>query len=240
MIHPGETSCREPRSSEPSEKRPGPISALDDDLLIALVRAGEFQATDAFAELWKRHLPAALAAARRITLSYDASDLASEAFARVLVSLQAGRGPDLSFRAYLIVTMRNVAAGWARQAARLSLQELDDLDDLPQTSSGLDRLDRLAGFEAFRSLPERWRKALWYSEVEDLNPAELGEVFGISSSAAAMLAFRARQGLRKAWQSSMDADGHPAAMPPVRSLPPARSAPSLSSAPIGSSSTPNS
>ncbi|QJA00145.1 sigma-70 family RNA polymerase sigma factor [Leifsonia sp. PS1209] len=231
MTHPGETSYLAPRSSQPSEMQLGPVDDLGDDLLIALVRAGECQATEAFAELWKRHLPAALAAARRITLSYEAADLASEAFARVLVSLQAGRGPDLSFRAYLIVTMRNVAAGWARHAARLTLQEYDDLDDLPQTSTGLDRLDRLAGFEAFRSLPERWRKALWYSEVEDLSPAELGEVFGISSSAAAMLAFRARQGLRKAWESSKDADGHPAAMPPVRSP---------SSAPIGSSSTPNS
>lgn len=225
MTHPGKPSSLAPGSFNSSETQPGPIDDLADDLLIALVRAGEVQATEAFAELWKRHLPAALAAARRITLTYDASDLASEAFARVLVSLQAGRGPDLSFRAYLIVTMRNVAAGWARHAARLSLQELDDLDDLPQTATGLDRLDRLAGFEAFRSLPERWRKVLWYSEVEDFSPAELGEVFGITSSAAAMLTFRARQGLRKAWESSKEADGHAA---------------ERSAEPIGSASTPNS
>lgn len=194
-----------PGQTDPRTRVDG-LDGLDDEQLIALVRAGGARAKQSYAELWKRHSPAALAAARRITASFDPDDLASEAFTRVLSSLQVGRGPDLSFRAYLIVTMRNVAVGWARQASRLALYDLEDLDALPQTAAGLDRLDRLAGFEAFRSLPERWRKVLWYSEVDDLSPAEIGEIFAITASAAAMLAFRARQGLRKAWRSSMDTD----------------------------------
>lgn len=180
---------------------------FDDAALIRLARGGGARSRAAFAELWTRHLPAALVAARRITGSFEPADLASEAFARVLSAMRAGRGPELSFRAYLIVTMRNVAASWARQASRLAVFELDDPDALPHLSSDLDRLDRLAGFEVFRSLPERWRRVLWYSEVEHLSPVELGELFGISASAAAMLAFRARQGLRKAWLSCGDTDG---------------------------------
>ncbi|WP_460631312.1 RNA polymerase sigma factor [Leifsonia lichenia] len=197
----------------------------DDEELIGLVRGGGDAARRAYAELWKRHVPSALAAARRITTTFDAADLASEAFARVLSSLQAGKGPELSFRAYLVTTMRNVAALWARQEGRLAVQELDDMDAIPETA-GLDRLDRLAGFEAFQSLPDRWRKVLWYSEVEDLNPTEIGALFGITSSAAAMLAFRARQGLRKAWLSSVEPD--------------AQRSPARPTAAIGSAAMPNS
>lgn len=198
--------CANSTSSGRTAQRVAHVGGLDDECLIALVRAGELDADTAYAELWRRHFPPALSAARRITKTFDPADLASEAFVRVLVALRRGKGPDLSFRAYLIVTMRNIAAAWARQEARLAVQGLGDFDALPQTAAGPDRLDTLAGLEALRSLPERWRKVLWYSEVEDLNPAELGELFGITASAAAMLAFRARQGLRKAWQASAEVD----------------------------------
>ena len=224
MTQTTDTCFVEYSSTPATQAELGRVDRLDDEELIALVREGGVAATSAYAELWKRHLPAALAAARRITTTFDAGDIASEAFTRLLSSLQSGRGPELSFRAYLVTTMRNIAANWARQEARLAVLDLDDMDALPE-NAGLDKLDRLAGFEAFRSLPERWRKVLWYSEVEDLSPAEIGALFGISSSAAAMLAFRARQGLRKAWLSAIDSD--------AQALPAASSA-------IGSATTPNS
>jgi hypothetical protein len=63
----------------------------------------------------------------------------------------------------------------------------------------------LAGFErdvvarAFRTLPERWQAALWYTEVESLTPAQIAPLLGLSANGVAALAYRAREGLREAY-----------------------------------------
>lgn len=54
-------------------------------------------------------------------------------------------------------------------------------------------------------LPERWRNALWYSEVEQLTSSEVAGVLGISPNAAAALTYRAREGLRRAWAAQLAA-----------------------------------
>jgi hypothetical protein len=48
-------------------------------------------------------------------------------------------------------------------------------------------------------LPARWQEALWYSEVEGMQPARIAPLLGLSAQATAALCYRAREGLRQAW-----------------------------------------
>src|SRR5690606_21034388 len=40
---------------------------------------------------------------------------------------------------------------------------------------------------------------LWYSEIEQMKPAAIAPLLGMSAGAVSQLAFRAREGLREAW-----------------------------------------
>ncbi len=73
--------------------------------LISAVRSGD---TDAYGELFTRHVEAARRLARQLVSAGDVDDLVSEAFAKVLVVLQRGGGPDLAFRAYLLTAVRRL------------------------------------------------------------------------------------------------------------------------------------
>ncbi|WP_187346213.1 zf-HC2 domain-containing protein, partial [Cellulosimicrobium sp. CUA-896] len=71
-------------------------------------------------------------------------------------------------------------------------------------------LERSMTVRAFRELPERWRSVLWYTEVEGMGARETGALLGMSAQAAAALAYRAREGLRRAWvQAHLSTDGVP-------------------------------
>lgn len=177
------------------------LDRLCDEELIQLTREGDDRA---FGEIWRRHAAVGASIARRITSRIDAADLVSEAFARMLQAVRNGAGPKTAVRSYLATTIRSVAASWGR-----SLRPTVDLDDAPEVAVTDDRFDALdetdrreAAVAAFKSLPERWQRALWYSEVEGRSNAEIGELLHIRTTAAAMLASRARAGLRKAWYAA--------------------------------------
>jgi hypothetical protein len=59
---------------------------------------------------------------------------------------------------------------------------------------------------AFRSLPERWRAALWLAEVEGFTAADAAPILGVSSAVAAQLASRGRAGLEARVSESRQAD----------------------------------
>ena len=172
------------------------LSELSDERLIARSRRRD---RAAYAELWRRHQPSALAAARRFTW-IDAEDLVAESFTRIYACLLKGRGPRGPFRPYLYTTVRNLAARWGASAKEIAVDDLEtfqapeDLDD-PVVQS----LDRTLTARAFRSLPPRWQSVLWYTEVEGLDPHDVAPIMGLSANGVAALAYRAREGLRKAW-----------------------------------------
>lgn len=171
-----------------------------DAVLIAAVRSGD---VDAYGELFARHVAAARRLARSLTRDGEADDLVSEAFAKVLVVLQRGDGPDTALRPYLLTSLRRLHVDHVRALARTR-----PTDDIAAYDAGEAFRDTaVAGFErgaaarAFVSLPERWQLVLWHLEVEGQKPADIAPLLGISPNSVSALAYRAREGLRQAFIS---------------------------------------
>jgi RNA polymerase sigma factor (sigma-70 family) len=198
---PDELSAYDPRASASHRRDPREAihvvlpTTRSDSELTALVREGD---PEAYGELWQRHADAGRAAARRITRRFDADDLVAEAFARILEALRAGRGPDGPFRPYLYTTLQRLAATWGTRTA--PTVPIDDADHPVEQTDHTARLTEgsLVG-RAYASLPTAWAEVLWYTELEELSPAEVAPILGLAPNSAAALAYRAREGLRRAW-----------------------------------------
>lgn len=170
-------------------------AAPSDAAYLAAVRAGDSAAYD---ELYRRHHAAGLRAAIAIAGPAMAEEHTAEAFARILVLLRAGKGPETYFRAYLCTAIRNAHINHLRRERRTVLT--DEVPEVP-TGAGADQAwDQDAPSEAiglaFRNLPPRWREALWLHTVEGRPLAEVATRMGISQQATAQLTYRAREGLR--------------------------------------------
>lgn len=173
------------------------MSPQDADL-IDQVRDGD---VSAYGALYERHVDAAYALARHLTRSpADADDLVSESFARVLGTLRAGRGPDVAFRPYLLTTVRHTAYDRSRRDRRVQpTDEIDTAEVEPFVDPAVAELERTLAARAFRALPERWQAVLWYTEVENLSPAQVAPLLGLTANGITSLAYRAREGLRQAY-----------------------------------------
>lgn len=170
---------------------------LDDAGLIARVRAGD---DAAFGVLYARHYRAAYAVAWARAGAHRADDLVSDAFLSVFKILRRGDGPDSAFRSYLVTTVRMAHLGSVRSARRELL--VDDHESLGNdwVADGVDELlDSAAISRAIRTLPSRWQTVLWMTIVEDRTHDEVGEALGLNPNAVSALAFRAREGLRRAY-----------------------------------------
>jgi RNA polymerase sigma factor (sigma-70 family) len=174
---------------------------------------GPARVDDEYAALYREHNARLVAYARSLTGSAAvAEDLAAEAHFRVWRRIRAGhvvQNPS----AYLTATVRNLAAGLGR-AQREIARDVAELPQDPQRAetlaedperraSQVDLISRL-----LKELPERWAKALWYAEVEDLPMEAVGERIGASAGTAAVVLTRARERLRQAFLLSQP--GRPA------------------------------
>jgi len=168
---------------------------------------------DEYAALYREHNAGLVAYARSLTGSPAvAEDLAAEAHFRVWRRIRAGHTVE-NPAAYLTTTVRNLAAGLGRAQREISR----DAAELPQDparaetaavdpeqrASHVDLISRL-----LKELPERWAKALWYAEVEDLPMEAVGEHIGASAGTTAVVLTRARERLRQAFLHSQP--GRPA------------------------------
>ncbi|HEX5333499.1 MAG TPA: sigma-70 family RNA polymerase sigma factor [Cellulomonas sp.] len=176
---------------------------LSDAELITAARAGD---SSAFGQLYERHAGAAWAVARQYTNSQaDAEDVVADAFTKVWTVVSGGGGPDVAFRAYLFTVIRRL--GMLRVEGGRRVTPTDDAATFEAAFGDQESTENpaLAGFErgvvarAFRTLPERWQAALWYTEVESLTPAEIAPLLGLTANGVAALAYRAREGLRQAY-----------------------------------------
>ena len=166
--------------------------------LITAVRVGD---NAAYGVLFERHRFAALRLGRQLLPGAESEDLVSEAFTKVLVQLQEGRGPDLAFRAYLLTSIRRLHVDRIRSAARV--RTTDDEAELDRHVEFFDvaaaDFERGTAADAFASLPERWQLVLWHLDVEGQKPADVAPILGMSANSVSALAYRAREGLRQAY-----------------------------------------
>ncbi|WP_243740454.1 sigma-70 family RNA polymerase sigma factor [Streptomyces sp. 8K308] len=184
--------------TDPTEK------PLSDEALLARVRRGD---EAAFGELYQRHVGGVRRYARLCCRdSHLVEDLTAEVFARTLRLVRAGAGPDASVRGYLLTTLRRVAAQWGAEGRmEQPVAETEQLAPAgrsvgaPSDALALSRADRSMAARAFRSLPERWRAVLWHTTVENEPVSRVAPLLGLTPNATAVLAFRAREGLRTAY-----------------------------------------
>ncbi|NMM17405.1 MAG: sigma-70 family RNA polymerase sigma factor [Cellulomonas sp.] len=176
---------------------------LSDAELITAARSGS---SGAFGQLYQRHAGAAWAVARQYTNSQaDAEDVVADAFTKVWTVVSGGGGPDVAFRAYLFTVIRRL--GMLRVEGGRRVTPTDDAATFEAAFGDQESTENpaLAGFErglvarAFRTLPERWQAALWYTEIESLTPAQIAPLLGLTANGVAALAYRAREGLRQAY-----------------------------------------
>ncbi len=189
-----------------------------DSELVQLMREGD---DSAYEELFRRHSDAVRRYARTCCRdAHTADDLTAEVFARTLQAVRGGAGPEQAVRAYLMTTVRRVAASWtktqkrehlvedfavfAAEAARAS--EVSDQNasfgaglDLGADVLAMHEAEQSLAMQAFRSLPERWQAVLWHTTVEEESPSEVAPLFGLTANATAVLASRAREGLKQAY-----------------------------------------
>ena len=124
----------------------------------------------------------------------------SEAFASILRVTKAGGGPSDAFRPYLLATLRNTAARWARNGTALSIDLVPERDLSAEDGDAFERIAERSSIAAvFGTLSARHRTLLWYLEVEGMKPRELAPLMGMTSNAVSALAARARDSFRRAW-----------------------------------------
>ncbi|KRF30343.1 hypothetical protein ASG94_20275 [Nocardioides sp. Soil805] len=166
--------------------------------LISAVRGGD---TDAYGQLFERHVEAARRLARQLVSAGDVEDLVSEAFVKVLQVLQRGGGPDVAFRAYLLTAVRRLRVDRLRATSRLHTTDDMEMFDpgVPFRDTAVEGFESATAARAFASLPERWQLVLWHTEVEGQKPADVAPLLGMSANSVSALAYRAREGLRQAY-----------------------------------------
>ncbi|WP_234344913.1 sigma-70 family RNA polymerase sigma factor, partial [Streptomyces rimosus] len=207
---PAEAAAPPPQSPpDTSAEPPGPLPS--DSELVALMRGGD---DSAYEELYRRHAGAVRRYARTCCRdAHTAEDLTGEVFARTLQAVRGGAGPDTAVRAYLLTTVRRVAATWGRTAKREHLVEDfavfavsaagasldDDTLDLGADVRAMHDAEQTMAVRAFRSLPEHYQTVLWHTTIEDESPSEVAPLLGLSANATAVLAHRAREGLKQAY-----------------------------------------
>ncbi|GAB3175186.1 hypothetical protein GCM10027059_48560 [Myceligenerans halotolerans] len=176
----------------------GAGEAPSDAELILQVRSGD---REAFGALYTRHAAAARALARQYVKPGDAEDVVADAFGKLYEMLRRGAGPDSGFRTYLYTVVRHRAYDVSRGANRMRPTEDAEIEAaLGRVASSED--PALRGFErsvvsrAYFGLPERWREVLWYCLVDDLKPAQVAPVLGLTPNGVSALLYRAKDALR--------------------------------------------
>ncbi|MBR7675696.1 sigma-70 family RNA polymerase sigma factor [Streptomyces daliensis] len=206
------TEPTERGAERPVDARPvggGPSDAE----LIARMRESD---TGAYDELYRRHAEAVRRYARTCCRDADtADDLTNEVFARTLQAVRGGKGPETSVRAYLLTSVRHVAAAWTRTRKREQLVEdfavfaqsasaaaaASDADtlDLGADVRAMQEAEQTLVVRAFKSLSEKDQMVLWHTTVEDAKPQDVAPLLGLSDNATAVAAHRARENLKKAY-----------------------------------------
>ncbi|HOA59208.1 MAG TPA: sigma-70 family RNA polymerase sigma factor, partial [Dermatophilaceae bacterium] len=168
----------------------------DDSTLLALVRDGN---AEAYAELWRRHLPAAYGVAHRYRGRTSAEDVVAEASLRVYDLIRSGKGPLTNFRSYFLSAVRTIAVDHARGDLRAVPTEDASLEAAAPATAAYDpspTVDHALVRAAFARLAERDQQVLWQTAVEGTTPAAVADSMGLTANTVSVIALRARDSLR--------------------------------------------
>jgi DNA-directed RNA polymerase specialized sigma24 family protein len=172
--------------------------------LLNTIRSGDSAPFDL---LRARHAAAARYLAAQLLSEPAAADATVElAFSRVLDAIRRGGGPTDAFRPYLLTAVRRAAAGSA--PVPVDDQQLPDPGQLLAGTAATGP-DGAPVLQAFLSLPERWRAALWHTDIELATPAEAAPLLGLTAAGVLDLARRARDGLARAHLQLRQSAGEP-------------------------------
>lgn len=190
---------------------PGGAAGRSDEALVAAFLAGE---ESAFADLWRRHAPAAHAAVRRFARSPDdGADLVQRAFLRALeAARRRARFPFRSpfpFRPFILRTALNLAKNHVRDEARWRRVPVEAVDDegvapqdpvaTPAAEVSVLRAERDELVRAaVRRLPRRQREVLTLRIDAGLSFAEVAAALGITEGNARVSFHHAARRLRAA------------------------------------------
>ncbi|MGP3934143.1 sigma-70 family RNA polymerase sigma factor [Nonomuraea sp. KM88] len=167
-----------------------------DASLLQAARQGD---ATAYGRLYERHVAAARAMARQLVRRAEAEDVVTEAFTKILDLVGRGGGPESGFRTYLLTVVRRTVHDRSKLAGRQA-GEVEEYDPAaPFVDPALAGLERSLIARAYLSLPERWRAVLWLTQVERCKPAAVAPLLGLSANGVAALAYRATEGLRRAY-----------------------------------------
>jgi len=167
-----------------------------DEALMARIARGD---EPAFRVLSRRHLPSAIAIARRITgNAADAEDVAQEAMLRVWTNAPRWQ-PLASFRTWLTRVVVNLCLDRKRRAPWVALDAAGELaDTTPNAGARMESAEtdsRIAS--AIAALPDRQRAAIVLTYHEGLSNADAAAALDTSVSAIETLLVRAKQTLRR-------------------------------------------
>lgn len=180
---------------------------LDDDTLLRSAKEGE---TEAFGELYERHVNAVhrfLYA--RLDSRMDAEDFAEEVFFKAWNSLAKYSERGIPFRAYLLIIARNVLIDHYRRNGRapqrVSIEDMQISDFTPdpgELSSINSKHQELRN--ALGSLKDEYQEVLVHRFLNDLSPDETAKVMKRSTGAVRVLQHRALAAIRKALDETYD------------------------------------
>jgi RNA polymerase sigma-70 factor, ECF subfamily len=172
------------------------MDSTDEELMARIATGDEA----AFRQLARRHLPRALALARRFTANEaDAEEVAQEAILRVWLTAPRWR-PVAAFRTWLYRVVVNLCLNRRRRAPFVALEDVAEPPD-----AGPDAIAQIEAAEdsrrvaaAIAALPDRQRIAIVLTYHEGVGNAEAAAILGTSISGLESLLVRAKHSLRVA------------------------------------------
>jgi len=167
-----------------------------------LIRQAARGEAEPFAELFRRHGQMAWRLAQAVAVDRDAAVAAvGNGFARSLRGARRHQAEsDTGFRPLLLSAVYRSAMDYARAQASAGGGPRVGLE-APGAKAGKagrsksKSADAVLAEAAFRSLPERWRAAVWLSEVESLTIDRVAPILGVSAAVATQLEARGRRAL---------------------------------------------